>query len=62
MSLPIAPRYSFAAEGHKLGTGKTVTMTGNHKKSMHISLRQSLSKLETDYIDLFYVHWWVSFG
>ncbi|KIX05221.1 uncharacterized protein Z518_06093 [Rhinocladiella mackenziei CBS 650.93] len=38
----LATKYSFAAEAHKLGNGKTVTMTGNHKKSMHIALHQSL--------------------
>lgn len=31
--------------------------TGNSAKSMHISVRDSLAKLRTDYIDLFYVHW-----
>lgn len=25
---------------------------------MHISLEDSLRKLRTDYIDIFYVHWW----
>ncbi|EED18900.1 aldo/keto reductase, putative [Talaromyces stipitatus ATCC 10500] len=32
--------------------------SGNSMKSMHISLKKSLEKLQTDYIDLFYVHWW----
>lgn len=32
--------------------------TGNSAKSMHISVRDSLAKLRTDYIDLLYVHWW----
>ncbi|KAG6844595.1 hypothetical protein H0H87_005611 [Tephrocybe sp. NHM501043] len=32
--------------------------TGNNVKAMHISVRESLAKLRTDYIDLFYVHWW----
>lgn len=32
--------------------------TGNHSKSLHTSLRDSLKKLQTDYIDLLYVHWW----
>jgi aryl-alcohol dehydrogenase-like predicted oxidoreductase len=31
--------------------------TGNSAKSMHISLRDSLKKLRTDYIDILYVHW-----
>ncbi|KAH9236341.1 hypothetical protein K456DRAFT_1723083 [Colletotrichum gloeosporioides 23] len=32
--------------------------TGNSAKSMHISVRESLKKLRTDYIDVLYVHWW----
>lgn len=32
--------------------------TGNSAKSMHISVRDSLKKLRTDYIDVLYVHWW----
>lgn len=31
---------------------------GNGIKSMRLSLDASLKKLQTDYIDLFYVHWW----
>lgn len=31
--------------------------TGNSAKSMHISVRDSLRKLKTDYIDILYVHW-----
>jgi aryl-alcohol dehydrogenase-like predicted oxidoreductase len=31
--------------------------TGNSAKSMHISVRDSLKKLRTDYVDLLYVHW-----
>ncbi|KAI9670465.1 MAG: hypothetical protein M1829_004788 [Trizodia sp. TS-e1964] len=34
--------------------------TGNGTKSMHVSVRESLKKLQTDYIDLLYVHWWDS--
>ncbi|KAF5710095.1 alcohol dehydrogenase [Fusarium globosum] len=32
--------------------------TGNSVKSMHVSVRDSLKKLRTDYIDILYVHWW----
>ena len=31
--------------------------TGNSAKSMYVSVRDSLAKLRTDYIDLLYVHW-----
>ncbi|KAE9396472.1 sterigmatocystin biosynthesis dehydrogenase stcV [Gymnopus androsaceus JB14] len=31
---------------------------GNGSKSMKLSLEASLKKLQTTYIDLFYVHWW----
>lgn len=31
---------------------------GNHAKSLKVSLNASLKKLQTDYIDLLYVHWW----
>ncbi|KAL3467191.1 NADP-dependent oxidoreductase domain-containing protein [Aspergillus heterothallicus] len=32
--------------------------TGNSAKSLHVSVRDSLRKLRTDYIDILYVHWW----
>lgn len=31
---------------------------GNHAKSIRLSVNASLKKLQTDYIDLLYVHWW----
>jgi len=40
------------------GGQNKVNYAGNHKKSLHVSLRDSLSKLQTDYIDILYVHWW----
>ncbi|KAF8260676.1 NADP-dependent oxidoreductase domain-containing protein [Lactarius quietus] len=35
-----------------------VNYTGNHVKSLHISVHDSLRKLRTSYIDVLYVHWW----
>eukprot|EP00026_Physarum_polycephalum_P010475 Phypoly_transcript_10639.p1 GENE.Phypoly_transcript_10639~~Phypoly_transcript_10639.p1 ORF type:complete len:417 (+),score=85.80 Phypoly_transcript_10639:80-1252(+) len=54
----VATKYSM---GYKSGTKPgaiQVNYTGNSKKSMHMSVEASLKKLKTDYIDLFYVHWW----
>ncbi|KAH6906620.1 NADP-dependent oxidoreductase domain-containing protein [Coprinopsis sp. MPI-PUGE-AT-0042] len=39
-------------------TAQKVLLTGNNAKSLHVSVKASLSKLKTDYIDLLYVHWW----
>ncbi|CAF1377507.1 unnamed protein product [Rotaria sp. Silwood1] len=35
-----------------------VNFAGNSAKSLHESVAASLKKLQTDYIDLLYVHWW----
>lgn len=32
--------------------------TGASAKSMHLSVRDSLRKLRTDYIDILFIHWW----
>ena len=32
--------------------------SGNHSKSLRVSVEASLKKLQTDYIDLLYIHWW----
>ncbi|KAL8833766.1 MAG: hypothetical protein Q9170_004099 [Blastenia crenularia] len=38
--------------------GIKANFQGNHAKSLKVSLNASLKKLQTDYIDLLYVHWW----
>jgi len=35
-----------------------VNYAGNSTKSLHVSVHESLKKLQTDYIDILYVHWW----
>lgn len=54
----IATKYTTAYRNWELGPGKTVNYSGNSKKSLRLSVRDSLAKLQTDYIDLMYVHWW----
>ncbi|KAK3370587.1 aryl-alcohol dehydrogenase AAD14 [Podospora didyma] len=38
--------------------GRTANHGGNHRRSLHVSVRDSLLKLQTDYIDILYLHWW----
>ncbi|KAL1406314.1 putative aryl-alcohol dehydrogenase aad14 [Vanrija albida] len=38
--------------------GTQVNYGGNSKKSLRLSVEASLRKLQTDYIDILYVHWW----
>jgi len=40
------------------GLSQKVLYGGNNMKSLHLSVKASLKKLRTDYIDLLYVHWW----
>ncbi|KAI0505326.1 aryl-alcohol dehydrogenase [Xylaria bambusicola] len=54
----MATKYTSDYQSHKYGKGKVVNASGSHKKNLHVSLRHSLEKLQTDYIDILYVHWW----
>ncbi|QIW96585.1 hypothetical protein AMS68_002103 [Peltaster fructicola] len=56
----LATKYSFH---YKAPTNEDKTPAknnawGNSKRSMITSLRDSLVKLNTDFVDIFYVHWW----
>ena len=57
----VATKYSFYFTTYK-GHDKILQSNfgGNNAKSMRLSLDASLKKLQTDYIDVFYVHWWDS--
>lgn len=56
--LVIATKYTSDFRSHELGKGKAPNFQGNHRKSLHLSVRESLKKLQTDYIDILYIHWW----
>lgn len=58
--LVIATKYTFDYRSHSHGgpNGRTANHQGNHKRSMYMSVRDSLAKLQTDYIDILYVHAW----
>lgn len=48
----IATKYSLFTKANRINDG------GNHRKNMMQSVEQSLKRLNTDYIDLFYLHAW----
>lgn len=56
----IATKFAFQykASNNDEKTPANNNFWGNHKKSMSLSLRDSLAKLQTDYVDVLYVHWW----
>ncbi|KAG9247939.1 NADP-dependent oxidoreductase domain-containing protein [Calycina marina] len=55
----ISTKYTTAFGGY-LGKNKGIIANtgGNGAKSLHLSLARSLENLQTDYIDLLYIHWW----
>jgi hypothetical protein len=54
----IAIKYTTEYRSWELGLGKSPNTCGNHKRSMFMSVRDTLKKLQTDFIDILYVHWW----
>ncbi|KAL6822875.1 Norsolorinic acid reductase [Trichoderma sp. SZMC 28015] len=54
----IATKYTTNYENHPDSKKLKANYTGNGSKSLHVSVEASLKKLQTDYIDLLYVHWW----
>ncbi|KAK4081158.1 uncharacterized protein Triagg1_2690 [Trichoderma aggressivum f. europaeum] len=56
--LVIATKFTSDFRSHELGRGRAPNFQGNHRKSLHLSVRDSLKKLQTDYIDILYIHWW----
>ncbi|KAH8808880.1 NADP-dependent oxidoreductase domain-containing protein [Xylogone sp. PMI_703] len=56
--LVIATKYSTCYRRANQADEITINFGGNGTKSLHTSVEASLKKLQTDYIDLLYVHWW----
>ncbi|TGJ81364.1 hypothetical protein E0Z10_g7401 [Xylaria hypoxylon] len=56
--LVLATKFTTDYKSYELGKGQVVNCCGNHKKSLHMALRDSLVKLQTDYVDILYLHWW----
>jgi aryl-alcohol dehydrogenase-like predicted oxidoreductase len=55
----IATKFTWQYKSHLGGAGpRWNNATGNHRRSLHVSIRDSLSKLQTDWIDILYLHWW----
>ncbi|MCJ1365211.1 hypothetical protein MMC16_004332 [Acarospora aff. strigata] len=54
----IATKYTTAWRSYQGYEHHQTNFSGNSSKSLHLSVRDSLKKLQTDYIDLLYVHWW----
>lgn len=54
----IATKYTSDYKAYELGKGRVPNHVGNSKRSMHVSVRDSLKKLQTDWIDILYLHWW----
>ncbi|THU78802.1 arylalcohol dehydrogenase [Dendrothele bispora CBS 962.96] len=54
----LATKYTTCFKTMDPSIKQTDNYVGNNTKSMTLSVKHSLRKLRTDYIDIFYVHWW----
>ncbi|KAL4807067.1 NADP-dependent oxidoreductase domain-containing protein [Aspergillus unguis] len=54
----IATKFTTDYQSYVQGKGNAPNCCGNHKRSLLMSLRDSLTKLQTEWIDVLYVHWW----
>lgn len=56
--LVLSTKFSNDYRTWEVGKGNAPNAVGNSKRNMFNSVRDSLRKLQTDYIDVFYLHWW----
>ncbi|KAF2010058.1 norsolorinic acid reductase [Aaosphaeria arxii CBS 175.79] len=54
----LATKYTICYPDPRKPMGTKINHAGNATKSLNVSVEASLKKLQTDYIDLLYVHYW----
>lgn len=54
----VATKFTNDYRRWEIGGGKSINYSGNSKKCLFLSVEASLRKLQTNYIDLLYVHFW----
>lgn len=54
----IATKFTTDYKSYVYGKGNAPNHCGNSRRSLHMSVHDSLKKLQTDFIDILYVHWW----
>ncbi|KAL3474492.1 NADP-dependent oxidoreductase domain-containing protein [Aspergillus californicus] len=58
-NMVIATKYTTPYRDYEIGNKTSyVNYSGNSRRSLHMSIRDSLRKLQTDWVDILYVHWW----
>ncbi|KAJ5602361.1 Aldo/keto reductase [Penicillium hordei] len=58
-SLVLATKFSMDYRSHAIGKGpQAANFAGNSRRSIHVGVRDSLKKLRTNFIDIYYVHFW----
>ncbi|KAK4861482.1 hypothetical protein LT330_003517 [Penicillium expansum] len=58
-SLVLATKFTMDYRSHAIGKGpQAANFAGNSRHSIHVGVRDSLKKLRTDFIDIYYVHYW----
>ncbi|KAL5612110.1 hypothetical protein BROUX41_000345 [Berkeleyomyces rouxiae] len=54
----ISTKFTMDYQAYRVGKGKTPNTAGNGRRSIRLTLRDSLKKLQTDFVDIFYLHYW----
>jgi aryl-alcohol dehydrogenase-like predicted oxidoreductase len=58
-SIVLATKFTTDYRSHAIGKGpQAANFSGNHRRSINLSVRDSMAKLQTDFIDVLYMHWW----